>query len=175
VFAAALTACGPEAAEPSPQARAFVSQVKSALSGLTPLLVAPLVKQDVKAAEEILGQHLHKAARNGKPPPYQVGLLDSQGRFFASSDPLSAKQKMPQAAFSGIDYSNYQIVNKIRKSRRIVQGVLYLAEAKAFMVAGPVLKEGELVGILGLMFSYSYLTDKAGLSQEEFLALELDQ
>jgi hypothetical protein len=67
------------------------------------------------------------------------------------------------------------MVNKIQKSRRIVQGVLYLAEGKAFVVAGPVLKEGELVGILGLMFSHSYVTAEAGLTQEEFLALDLGQ
>jgi hypothetical protein len=175
MFAAALTACGPEAAEPSPQAKAFVSQIRSVLSELTPLVVAPLVKQDAKAAEKVLSQYLGKAARNGKPPPYQVGLLDSQGQFFADPDPLSADQKMPQDAFSGRDYSNYQMVNKIQKSRRIVQGVLYLAEGKAFVVAGPVLKEGELVGILGLMFSHSYVTAEAGLTQEEFLALDLGQ
>ncbi|MGD9125685.1 MAG: hypothetical protein PVG60_11350, partial [Desulfarculaceae bacterium] len=107
MFAAALTACGPEAAEPSPQAKAFVSQIRSVLSELTPLVVAPLVKQDAKAAEKVLSQYLGKAARNGKPPPYQVGLLDSQGQFFADPDPLSADQKMPQDAFSGRDYSNY--------------------------------------------------------------------
>ena len=64
---------------------------------------------------------------------------------------------------------------KALKERKIVKAKLYLQDRTTLYVVGiPLVRQGEALGLLVLAFDAADLRDRFGLTEEEFLRVDLN-
>jgi len=76
---------------------------------------------------------------------------------------------------SGLDYSNMKPVSDALKNRRMVQGKFFRQNGfQAYYVLGPLLRQGQFVGLFVLGLSAKELKEKRGVSEKEFMAIDFN-
>ena len=166
-FAAALvSACAPPTPGPSTAEEAFRKEVKEAREALSAPLADAAANREPGAAGGILEQTCSLARESGRPFACGITVLDRQGITLASAT--------PGAPFRRLDYSRYDAVSTALKERRIVKTKLYLQDHTAlYVVAIPLERRGETVGLLVLAFDQADLLNRHGLTEEAFQRVDL--
>ncbi|NPV06221.1 MAG: hypothetical protein HPY67_16020 [Syntrophaceae bacterium] len=164
--AASASACAPPAPGPSKAEEAFRKEVLAAREALSASLTDAAANREPQAAGRILQQTCSLARESGRPFACGITVLDRQGITLASAT--------PGAPFRRLDYSRYDAVSKALKERRIVKTKLYLQDRSAlYVVAIPLERRGEAVGLLVLTFDREDLSNRHGLTEEEFQRVDL--
>jgi len=164
--AALASACAPPAPGPSKAEEAFRKEVMAAREALSASLADAAADREPRAAGRILEQTCSLARESGRPFACGITVLDRRGITLASAT--------PGASFRRLDYSRYDAVSTALKERRVVKTKLYLQDRSAlFVVALPLERRGEAVGLLVLAFDQADLLNRHGLTEEEFRRVDL--
>jgi hypothetical protein len=152
---ALIASCIPSA--PGPAAESFKKEVQATKAALAPSLM------DAVARREPL------AGKSGSPFTCGITVLDPHGITLASATIA------PGEPIKRLDYSRYEVVMKALKGRKIVKAKLYLQDRTTlYVVVIPLVRQGEALGLLVLAFDAADLRDRVGLTEEEFLRVDLD-
>jgi len=164
--AALAAACAPPAPGPSKAEEAFRKEVLAARESLSASLTDAAANREPRAAARILEQTCSLARESGRPFACGITVLDRHGITLASAT--------PGAPIRRLDYSRYDVVSTALKERRVVKTKLYLQDRTAlYVVAIPLERRGETVGLLVLAFDQSDLVNRHGLTEEEFQRVDL--
>jgi hypothetical protein len=107
------------------------------------------------------------AGKSGRPYSCGITVLDPHGITLASATPGEPIKRL--------NYSRYEVVMKALKERKIVKAKLYLQDRTTLYVVGiPLVRQGEALGLLVLAFDAADLRDRFGLTEEEFLRVDLN-
>ena len=88
---------------------------------------------------------------------------------------LASATIAPGEPIKRLDYSRYEVVMKALKERKIVKAKLYLQDhSTLYTVVIPLVRQGEALGLLVLAFDTADLGDRLGLTEEEFLRVDLN-
>ncbi len=167
VIAVILTACAPETPGPSKAGEAFKKEVLAAKQSLSAPLSDALAHREPRSLGRILDQTCNLARSKGEPFTCGITVLDRHGITLASATPGGPAKRL--------DYSRYEVVMKALEERRIVKAKLYLQDRSTiYVVAIPLERKGEVVGIMGLAFDASDLRDRFGLTEQEFMRVDLN-
>ena len=73
------------------------------------------------------------------------------------------------------DFSNYELVKKAISSKKIQQQGFFLPDgSKLYLVCAPLVRENRLIGLVAIAISSKDAEQRWGLTEKEFLALELN-
>ena len=166
-FAAVLAAaCAPPAPGPSKAEEAFRKEVLAVRESLSASLTDAAAKGEPPAAGRILEQACTLARESDRPFACGITVLDRHGITLASAT--------PGARIRRLDYSRYDVVATALKERRVVKRKLHLQDRTAlYVVAIPLERRGEAVGLLVLAFDPADLMNRHGLTEAEFQRVDL--
>jgi len=165
VCLALLASCSPSV--PGPAAESFKKEVQATKESLAPSLMDAVAGRKPRSARNILEQRCSLAKEDGSPFTCGITVLDHHGITLASATPGEPIKRL--------DYSHYEIVMKAMKERKIVKTKLYLQDHTTLYVVGiPLLRQGEVVGLLVLAFDAADLRNRFGLTEEEFIRVDLN-
>ncbi len=163
---ALIVACTPSPPAPSKASEAFRQEVLAARESLSAALMDAAAGREPGAAGRILEQTCSLARESGRPFACGITVLDNHGITLASATPGAAMRRL--------DYSRDEAVTRALAERRIVKAKLYLQDrSKLYVVAMPLERRGELVGLLVLAFDQADLMGRHGLTEEEFQNVDL--
>jgi hypothetical protein len=160
--------CGCQAKEPplSPGVAAFKKEVKEAMARLSRALIEPVANEDVAAVNEILQKVEPEAVKVCRMCPFRIGVLDKNG------DTLTI-YPFKQDAIG--NYSNYQLVIQTLNSKRMVQQRFFLQDgSQIYIVCGPIIQEGDVIGILALTLDAAEAKQRWGITEKEFMAIDFN-
>ncbi|MGE5844807.1 MAG: hypothetical protein ACM32K_07880, partial [Syntrophaceae bacterium] len=81
----------------------------------------------------------------------------------------------PVEPIKRIDYSRYEVVMKALKERKVVKARLFLQDGtRLYVVAIPLVQNGESIGLLGLAFDSADLRNRFGLTEDDFMRVDLN-
>jgi hypothetical protein len=164
---AVLASCAPSA--PGPAAESFKKEVQATKASLAPSLMDAVSRREPRLARSVLERQCALAGKSGSPFTCGITVLDHQGITLASAT-LAPGEPMKR-----LDYSRYEVVMKALKERKIVKAKLYLQDRTTLYVVGiPLVRQGEALGLLVLAFDAADLRDRFGLTEEEFLRVDLN-
>jgi hypothetical protein len=148
-------------------AASFKQEVKECLARLSGGLADPVAKGDQAAINAAITKIEPDAVKLCRLCPFRVAVLNRLG------DTLTIYPFKKDAMGN---FSNYEAVTRTLKTRKITQQRLYLQDgAKIYAVGAPLLKGEELLGILVLTINGEEADKKWGITQKEFLALDLNK
>ena len=160
-----LASCAPTAAGPG--AESFKKEVQATKASLAPSLMDAVASRETRSASSILERQCALAGKSGKPFSCGITVLDSHGITLASATPGEPIKRL--------NYSRYEVFSKALKERKLVKAKLYLQDRTTLcVVVIPLVRQGEALGLLVLAFDASDLRDRFGLTEEEFLKLDLN-
>lgn len=152
---------------PSDRAKTFQGMIRQEILSRTEPIRRELAAGDTEGLQALLEGFRNDVSRGRDGGRYATGVLDSDGIVVAAASPGGSGK--------GIYFSRYEMFRKVMKQRRIVPFRLYLRDGGRLMaVAAPVGGGGSASGVLVLSFLSGELTDRWGITEEEFLALEFD-
>lgn len=161
-----LSACQP-APPPSNAAVAFKKEVRDNIEKLSPLFADALLKGNQKQVETALMRACTEAEQNGKPFSCGIAILDKNGISITSTSPRKPSR--------GIDYSHYESITKSLREKRIVHTRLFLQDGtKIFAISSPLVKDGNLIGLLVLGYFSTEVQRNWGLTEAEFLEINFN-
>lgn len=161
------TGCG---SPPPPESQAILSfkkDIRETGDGLVPLLMDGVAKRDTRSVRNTLKRLCLKAEKSGTPYRCGITVLDGNGVTLASATPTVPLRRL--------NYSRYESVMKVIREKKPVNTILYLQDHSRLYVVGiPMLREGEVLGVLVLTFDSDDLRKKTGLTEQEFRALTMN-
>jgi hypothetical protein len=161
-----LSACQP-AHFPSNAAVAFKKEVRDNIEKLSPLFANALLEKNQKQVETVLMRACAEAERTGKPFSCGIAILDKNG--------ISVTSTSPRKPSRGIDYSHYESITKSLRQKRIVHTSLFLQDGtKIFAISSPLVKDGNLFGLLVLGYFSTEVQRNWGLTEAEFLEINFN-
>jgi len=164
---ALIASCAPSA--PGPAAESFKKEVQATKASLAPSLIDAVASRDPHSARGILERQCALAREGGSPFTCGITVLDPHGITLASATIA------PGEPIKRLDYSRYEVVMKALKERKIVKTKLYLQDRTTLcVVVIPLVRQGEALGLLVLAFDAADLRDRFGLTEEEFLRVDLN-
>ena len=159
--------CGKKEPPLSQKALALKKEAKEKIEKYSPAFVGPLSKRDKAAVQETLGKLSIELTKDGQPLTWGAAVLDKDGVAFGA-----LASGGPQA---GLDYSNIKPVADALKNRKMAQGKFYRQDGfSAYYIVNPLVHQGELVGLFVLGLSAKELTEKKGISEKEFMAIDFN-
>jgi len=162
---ALIVSCAPSA--PGPAAESFKKEVQATKESLAPSLMDAVANREPRSARSIVERQCDQAEKRGRPFSCGITVLDHHGITLASATPGEPIRRL--------DYSRYEIVMKALKERKIVKAKLYLQDRTTLYVVGiPLVRQGEVLGLLVLAFDAADLRNRFGLTEEEFLRADLN-
>jgi hypothetical protein len=162
---ALIASCTPSA--PGPAAESFKKEVQATKESLAPSLMDAVASREPRSARSILERQCALAGEGGIPFTCGITVLDSHGITLASATPGETIKRL--------DYSRYEVVMKALKERKIVKAKLYLQDhSTLYVVSIPLVRQGEVLGLLVLAFDAADLRNRFGLTEEEFLRADLN-
>jgi hypothetical protein len=168
--AAALLFCGCQA-KPAPLSSAaatFKHEIKTCLTNLSTALLEPVAKKDVPAINAALERVESPAVKLCRLCPFQVGVLNQSGEALAIYPPKGGNNAK--------NYSNYGLMTKVIKSKKILQQQFYLQDGSAlYLMCAPLVHEGKLIGLVVIAVNSEDATKRWGLTEKEFLALDFNK
>ena len=163
-----LIFCACSAKEPplSPAAASFKQEVKACLQRLSAPLPGLVARQDVPAINKTLLAKVEPAIKLCRMCPFQIGVLDQHADILA---------RYPEKKEGTLNLSGYALFDQVLKSRRISQQRIFLQDgSEIYIIAFPLLHEGQMVGMLGLSLDAAEALHRWGLTEKEFLALDFN-
>ncbi len=166
LFLMILSGC--RAAEPplSPAAAAFKKEVQECLDRLCHGVVDALVKRDVAAINETLKHLEPDTMKLCRMCPFRIGVLDKNGITVTV---------YPFKADAMGNFSSYEAVAQTVNNHKISQQRLFLQDgAQIYIICVPLLKEGNLAGILVLSLDAKEAKSRWGLTEEDFKVIDFN-
>ena len=157
---------GCQKAEPplSPKAVTFQREIQAVINRIAPPLAGPVAHKDMKAVQKALVKAFSLCAEKCEGIFYNVFILDKNGVLTAVYPPAEVKR---------FQFSNYTAVQKAFAQKKPNQTILYQPDGTmTYIICLPLIHQGQVVGILALGFEGGDVTQKRGVSQEEFLRLD---
>jgi hypothetical protein len=162
-----LAGCTPSQTGPPGAGESFRKEVQAARDSLAPALMDAVADREPRSARTILDKQCALAKEASNPFACGITVLDHHGITLASATPGEPIKRL--------DYSRYEVVMKALKERKIVKAKLYLQDRTTLYVVGiPLVRQREALGLLVLAFDASDLRDRFGLTEEEFLRVDLN-
>jgi hypothetical protein len=156
---------GCQEAKPPSKAKAFSQEVQSVINRIAPPLAGPVAQKDREAVQEALTKAFSVCAGACEGLFYKVFILDRQGVLLAVYPPAEVKQ---------LQFSDYKAVTRAFAEKKPNQTVLYQPDGTlTYIIYVPLIHAGQAVGILGLGLEGNQVREKQGLSEKEFLSLDL--
>ena len=164
---ALIASCTPSA--PGPASESFRKEVLAARDSLAPALMDAVASREPRLAKNILDQKCALAKEDGSPFACGITILDHHGITLASAT------LAPGEPIRRLDYSRYEVVMTALKERKVVKARLFLQDGtKLYVVAIPLVRNEEAIGLLGLAFDASDLRDRFNLTEDEFMRVDLN-
>jgi hypothetical protein len=167
---AALLVWGCQAKPLSPGAANFKHEIKHCLNDLSAALQEPVARRDVPAIDAALSEVESPALKLCRLCPFRVGVLDQFGEALATYPPK------PGGTPQGKNYSSYELVSKALKSKKIQQQRFYLQNGnKLYIICAPLLKNGNVIGLVALAINSADATKRWGITDKDFLSLDFNK
>jgi hypothetical protein len=162
-----LFGCQAQEAPLSPGAATFKQELKSCLDNLAVTLMQPVAKQDLAGIKAALEKVESPAVKLCRLCPFEIGVLNPSGETLAAY-PAKGDGKAK-------NYSNYDLVIKAIKSKKIQQQQFFLQDGgKLYLVCAPLIREDVLIGLVAIAISSEDAEKRWGLTEKEFLALDFN-
>ena len=146
----------------------FEKEVKETGDVLVPALIEAVANRDPSAVSLILDKQCALARENGRPFACGITVLDLHGITLASVTPSETIKRL--------NYSRYEVVMQTLKDNKIVTAKLYLQDGTTLYVVGiPLARSGRTQGLLVLTFDASELKNRVGITEKEFLKVDLNR
>lgn len=169
-ISAGLLGCAQEPSL-SEAAYAFKKEIKENVRKLSPLFIEPVANRDIETIDATLKKLFSDAAKEGRPLTFAIGILDKEGITLTCRYP-----EIPCDWSTVLDYSDYSVVVRVLKERKIVQGRFFLQRGgRLYAICAPLIRENRIQGVLALWFSAPYMKETLGVSEEEFLAIDFNE
>jgi hypothetical protein len=150
----------------SPNAVAFTKDVQDVIDRVAPPLVAPVCRGDREGAGKALKKAFSVCAEACAGLFYNVLILDQVGTLTAV---------YPPAQVQSLRFSSYNAVQKTFAQKKPNQAILYQPDGQPiYIVFVPLISQNMVAGILALGFQGSLVTEKRGLTSQEFLDLKFN-
>jgi len=164
---ALLAGCTPSSPAPTKAEVSFKEEVLAARDSLAPALIDAVARRETRSTKKILEQRCSLAREGGSPFACGITILDNHGITLASASPAEPIKRL--------DYSRYELVMTALKERKVVKARLFLQDGtRLYVVAIPLVRNGESIGLLGLAFDASDLRNRFGLTEDEFMRVDLN-
>lgn len=161
-----LGACSAAEKPLTPAAATFKKDMRETIGKLAQVLVEPVCRADAAACEQAIISIYPKAFQDTLAFPFHVGVVNQEGILIYTIPPVKDL---------GDNYSQYQGVREALKERRIKNVRLYAPNGKElYLILAPLQKKGQMVGLLILRLDPAHVKQKWGISEAEFLRLELN-
>jgi hypothetical protein len=158
-----------QAQEPplSPAAASFKKEIQDCLDRLTAPLIEPVVKRDQTGMNEALKKTEPDAVKLCRMCPFRIAVLDPTGH---------ALTVYPFKADAVADFSNYELVQKVMKTRVVCQKRFFLQDgSQIYIICSPLKRQDELVGILAVSLKADEAQKRWGLTEQEFLTIDFNR
>jgi hypothetical protein len=162
-----LFGCQAREAPLSPGAATFKQEVKSCLDNLAVSLIEPVATKDAAGIKAALQKAESPAVKLCRLCPFEIGVMNPAGETLLSyPDKGDGKAK---------NYSNYDLVVKAIKTKKIQQQQLFLQDgATLYLVCAPIIRENSLIGLVAIAINSADAEQKWGLKEKEFMALDFN-
>lgn len=162
-----LLGCQAREAPLSPGAANFKQEIKSCLVNLSGSLLEPVAKRDLPAIKAALEKIESPAVKLCRLCPFEIGVTDQSGETLMAYP--------PKGDGKGKNYSNYDVVIKTIRSKKIQQQRFFLADgSELYLVCAPLMREDTLIGLVAIAVSSKDAEQRWGLKEKEFLALDFN-
>jgi hypothetical protein len=159
--------CGKREPPLSNEALSLKKEIKERIEKYASVFLEPLSRRDKAAVQEALGKLSVEFTKGGQPLTWGAAVLDRDGITLGA-----LTSGGPQA---GLDYSNMKPVAEVLKTGKMAQGKFYRQDGfNAYYVVKPLVDQGGLVGLFVLGLSAKELTEKKGISEKEFMAIDFN-
>ncbi len=151
----------------TPAAAAFKKEVQECLDRLCAGVTGGVVKGDVAAINETLKRLEPDALKLCRMCPFRIGVLDKNG-VTVTVYPFKAEAMG--------NFSSYEAVAQTLKNHQINQQRLFLQDgSQIYVVCVPLLKEGNVAGILILSLDAKEAKSRWGLTEEDFRTIDFNK
>jgi hypothetical protein len=161
-------ACSVKEPPLSETASAFKNNVREGMLRFASNVLSPVMKHDIRAIKRLTERDLKTFYSQYEVPPVGISVLDKNGITLAGhyrSKPFGVQ-----------NYSNYSVVIKALQNRRIVQGKLYTQSGAAlFVLCCPLTADNVVEGLAVIAFDAAEVTQKTGLSDDEFMKIDFNK
>jgi hypothetical protein len=168
LFAAFCSGCDSRESGQSDGVLSFKKEVKETRDVLAPSLIEAVANRDPRTVRLILDKQCDQARERGRPFACGITVLDLHGITFASVTPGETMRRL--------NYSRYEVVMQALKDDKIITAKLYLQDGTILDVVGiPLVRNEKTVGLLVLTFDAGELKDRVGITEQEFLKVDLNR
>jgi hypothetical protein len=151
--------------KPPSKAKAFSQEVQSVINRIAPPLAGPVAQKDREAAQVALTKAFSVCGEECQGLFYNVFILDQQGVLIAVYPPAEVKH---------LQFSDYQTVKNAFAKKKPNLTALYQPDGTlTYIIYVPLINAGQVVGILAFGLEGNQVREKRGLSEQEFLSLDL--
>lgn len=151
----------------SPAAARFKEEVRECLALLVKPLVEPVSQKNKAAIIETLKKSEPENLKLCQFCPFRMGVLDNHGNTLAVYPPTQGMS---------LDFYRYGVVQEALNSHRISKQRLFLANGSGlYVICVPLLKDGQVIGVLAIALSASEAGSKWGLTEKEFAAMNFNR
>jgi hypothetical protein len=163
-----LFGCQAREAPLSPGAASFKHEIKTCLANISDSLMEPVAKKDVAGIRAALEKVESPAVKLCRLCPFELGVTDPSGETLAIY-PVKGDGK-------GKDYSQYDLVIKAIKSKKIQQQRFFLQDgSELYLICAPLVREDKLIGLVAIAISSEDAAKRWGLTEKEFLAIDFNR
>jgi hypothetical protein len=168
VMILSIIGCKPEKPPGSDPAAAFKKEVQDMSWKLAPQLIESVSKKDAKAVHAILEKTCNDSLREGKGLACGITVLDETG--------VTLTSLLPRAASTRVNYSRYKTVMQTLKTHKTAHSRLFLQDGSTIYAIGiPLIRDGRVIGLLGLNYNSREMNRKYGMTDQDFLALDFNR
>ena len=151
----------------SPGAATFKKEIKNCLRNLNGVLMEPVIKKDKSAIAAALERIESPAVKLCRLCPFQIGVLNGAGEILASY-PYKKDERSQ-------NYSRYELVKKAISSKKIQQQRFFLQDgSELYIICAPLVRKDAVVGLIAIAINSEDAKNHWGLTDKEFLALNLN-
>jgi hypothetical protein len=162
-----LFGCQAPEAPLSPGTANFKQEVKSCLNNLVISLIEPVAAKDAKGIQAALQKAESPAVKLCRLCPFEIGVMNPSGETLASY-PVKGDGKAK-------NYSNYDLVIKAIKTKKIQQQQLFLQDGTTlYLICAPIVRENSLIGLVAIAINSADAEKKWGFKEKEFMALDFN-
>jgi hypothetical protein len=161
--------CGCQAQEPplSPAEASFKKEVQELIGKLSPPLTGPVSQQSAAEINIALQKFFSDPKNEPRICPFKFVVTDKNGVTLG---------KYPVERGFGIDFSSYNVVQKVLQEGKTTQGRFFLQDgSRVFVICAPLRLKGEVAGILALGVDANEVGKTCGLPEAKFLALDFNR
>ena len=162
-----LSGCQAREAPLSPGAATFKQEIKNCLTNLAATLMEPVAKKDLAGIKAALEKVESPAVKLCRLCPFEIGVTDQSGETLAVY-PVKGDGK-------GKNYSNYELVIKAIKNKKIQQQRFFLQDGSdLYLICAPLIREETLIGLVAIAISSEDAAKRWGLTEKLFMAIDFN-